>query len=146
MLIFRYLRLSLGYHSDVHGWLLDESLLATSYPRAWRPFRDLKECDGTHSERCVRRVPTLRNKHEHRIRKAHLWASCALSVAIVCQMFMPLYIIVMPYLRHFGSFVPKVVIEMLKSLPVPFESFHMLYGFVVNSKIGLHKFLRIMRF
>ena len=39
---------------------------------------------------------------------AHLWASCALSVAIVCQKFMPLYIIVMPYLRHFGSFVPKI--------------------------------------
>ena len=38
---------------------------------------------------------------------SYLWASCALSVAIVCQMFMPLYIIVMPYLRHFGSFVPK---------------------------------------
>ena len=38
---------------------------------------------------------------------AYLWASCALSVAVVCQMFMPLYIIVMPYLRHFGSFVPK---------------------------------------
>ena len=38
---------------------------------------------------------------------AYLWASCALSVEIVCQMFMPLYIIVMPYLRHFGSFVPK---------------------------------------
>ena len=39
---------------------------------------------------------------------AYLWASCALSVAIVCQMFMPLYIIVIPYLRHFGDFVPKV--------------------------------------
>ena len=38
---------------------------------------------------------------------ADLSPSCALSVAIVCQMFMPLYIIVMPYLRHFGSFVPK---------------------------------------
>ena len=38
---------------------------------------------------------------------SYLWASCALSVAIVCQMFMPLYIIVMPYLRHFGSFVLK---------------------------------------
>ena len=38
---------------------------------------------------------------------AHLSPSCALSVAIVCQMFMPLYIIVMPYLRHFSSFVPK---------------------------------------
>ena len=38
---------------------------------------------------------------------SYLWASCVLSVAIVCQMFMPLYIIVMPYLRHFGSFVPK---------------------------------------
>ena len=38
---------------------------------------------------------------------AHLWASCVLSVAIVCQMFMPLYI-VMPYLRHFVVFVPKI--------------------------------------
>ena len=39
---------------------------------------------------------------------SYLWASCALSVAIVCQMFMPLYIIVMPYFRHFGVFVPKI--------------------------------------
>ena len=38
---------------------------------------------------------------------SYLWASCALSVAIVCQMFMPLYIIVMPYLRYCASFVPK---------------------------------------
>ena len=38
---------------------------------------------------------------------SYLWASCVLSVAIVCQMFMPLYIIVMPYLRRFGAFVPK---------------------------------------
>ena len=38
---------------------------------------------------------------------AYPWASCALSVAIVCQMFMPLYIIVMPYFRHFVVFVPK---------------------------------------
>ena len=27
---------------------------------------DLKECDGTHSERNARRVPTRRNQHEHR--------------------------------------------------------------------------------
>ena len=26
-------------------------------------FRDLKECDGTHSEQNTRRVPTLRNEH-----------------------------------------------------------------------------------
>ena len=38
---------------------------------------------------------------------SYLWASCVLSMAIVYQMFMPLYIIVMPYLRHFGDFVPK---------------------------------------
>ena len=43
----------------------------------------------------------------------YLWASCALSVAIVCQMFMPLYIIVMPYLRHFGSFVPKNCLRLI---------------------------------
>lgn len=42
--------------------------------------------------------------------------------------------------------VPKVVMEIVKSLAVPFESFHILYGIVVNSKIGLHKFFRIMRF
>ena len=38
---------------------------------------------------------------------AHLPLSCALSVAIVCQMFMPPYIIIMPYLRHYSRFVPK---------------------------------------
>ena len=27
---------------------------------------DLKECDGTHSERSARRVPTLRNQRKHR--------------------------------------------------------------------------------
>ena len=81
--------------------------LLSSWLQATRPLRDLKECDGTHSERCVRRVPTLRNKHEHRIRKAHLWASCALSVAIVYLVFIPLYIIVMPYLWYFCFFVPK---------------------------------------
>ena len=42
--------------------------------------------------------------------------------------------------------VLKVVMEIVKSLAVPFESFHMLYGFVVNSKIGVHKLLWIMRF
>ena len=34
----------------------------------------------------------------------------------------------------------------LKALLVPFESFHMLYGFVVNTKIALHELLRIMHF
>ena len=38
---------------------------------------------------------------------AYLSPSCALSVAIVYQTCIPLYIIVMPYLRQFGSFVPK---------------------------------------
>ena len=42
--------------------------------------------------------------------------------------------------------VPKVVMEIVKSLAVPFEAFPMLYGIVVNSKIGLHKFFGIMRF
>ena len=45
-----------------------------------------------------------------------------------------------------AKIVPKVVMEIVKSLPVPFESFHMLYGFFVNSKIGVHELLRIMRF
>ena len=39
---------------------------------------------------------------------AYLWDSCALSVAIVYLIFIPLYIIVMPYLRHFGVFMPKI--------------------------------------
>ena len=40
---------------------------------------------------------------------AHLSPSCALSVAIVYLIFfVPLYIIVMPYFRHFGVFVPKI--------------------------------------
>lgn len=42
--------------------------------------------------------------------------------------------------------VPKVVMEIVKSLAVPFEAFPMLYGIVVNSKIGVHKLLWIMRF
>ena len=42
--------------------------------------------------------------------------------------------------------VPKVVMEILKSLAVPFDAFPMLYGFVVNSKIGVHELLKIMRF
>ena len=37
---------------------------------------------------------------------SNLWASCVLYVAIVYQRFMRLFI-VMPYLRHFGAFVPK---------------------------------------
>ena len=28
---------------------------------------NVKECDGTHSERSARRVPTLRNQRKHRI-------------------------------------------------------------------------------
>ena len=39
---------------------------------------------------------------------AYLWASCALSVAVVCQMFMPLYIIVVLNLRRFSVFAPKI--------------------------------------
>ena len=38
---------------------------------------------------------------------AHLPLSCALSVAIVYLVFIPLYIIVLPYLRHLGDLVPK---------------------------------------
>ena len=75
-----------------------------------------------------------------------LWDFYGLSVAFYKRV----SIIMLLNLRHGRGFVPKivlkVVIEILKLLPVPFESFHMLYGFVVNSKIGLHKFLRIMRF
>ncbi len=42
---------------------------------------DLKECDGTHSERSARRVPTLRNQRKHRTKQRHLWDICGLSVA-----------------------------------------------------------------
>ena len=31
-----------------------------------RGLGDLKECDGTHSERSARKVPTLRNQRKHR--------------------------------------------------------------------------------
>ena len=81
--------------------------------RATRPFRDLKECDGTHSERCVRRVPTLRNKHEHRIRKAHLLPSCIIAVALCFHLSVcltPLYIIVVLNTQSFDVLVPKIVI------------------------------------
>ena len=61
--------------------------LLSSCLRATWPLRDLKECDGTHSERCVRRLPSLRNKHEHRTKKAYLWASCVLSVAFLVSLF-----------------------------------------------------------
>ena len=39
-------------------------------------FRDLKECDGTHSERSARKVPTLRNQRKHRRSIGDLWAFC----------------------------------------------------------------------
>ncbi len=40
---------------------------------------------------------------------AHLSPKCALSVVIVYLiLFVPLYIIVMPYLRHCANFVPKI--------------------------------------
>ena len=40
---------------------------------------------------------------------AHLSPSCALSVVIVYLiLFVPLYIIVMPYLRHCANFAPKI--------------------------------------
>ena len=39
---------------------------------------------------------------------AHLWASCVLSVAIVYLVFIPLYIIIMPYLWYFCFFVPTI--------------------------------------
>ncbi len=42
---------------------------------------DLKECDGTHSERSARRVPTLRKQRKHRTKQRHLWDICGLSVA-----------------------------------------------------------------
>ena len=39
---------------------------------------------------------------------SYLWASCVLSVAFRFQIFVPLYYIVLPYLRHFGALVPKI--------------------------------------
>ena len=39
---------------------------------------------------------------------SYLWASCILSVAVVLQIFVPLYIIGVLNLRHFGVFVPKI--------------------------------------
>ncbi len=33
---------------------------------------DLKECDGTHSERSARKVPTLRNQRKHRTKQGYL--------------------------------------------------------------------------
>ena len=39
---------------------------------------------------------------------AYLWAICALSMAFRFQIFVPLYYIVLPYLRHFGSYVLKL--------------------------------------
>ena len=35
-------------------------------PKVSIVLRDLKECDGTHSERSARRVPALRNQRKHR--------------------------------------------------------------------------------
>ena len=35
-------------------------------PKVSSVLRGLKECDGTHSERSARRVPTLRNQRKHR--------------------------------------------------------------------------------
>ena len=34
----------------------------------------VKECDGTHSERSARKVPTLRNQRKHRTKQGLLWA------------------------------------------------------------------------
>ena len=42
---------------------------------------DLKECDGTHSERSARKVPTLRNQRKHRTKQGDLWDFYGLSVA-----------------------------------------------------------------
>ena len=54
-------------------------------------LRDLKECDGTHSERSARKVPTLRNQRKHRTNQAttvsNLWDSCVLSVAFLVSLF-----------------------------------------------------------
>ena len=41
----------------------------------------VKECDGTHSERSARKVPTLRNQRKHRTKQGDLWEICGLSVA-----------------------------------------------------------------
>ena len=117
---------------------LEESYLLSRF-QVTCGLGDLKECDGTHSERSARRVPTLRNQRKHRTDNKHisrtsvgfrwlldysqvdywlgdhfattvayLWASCALSIAVVCQMFMPLYIIVVLNLRRFSVFAPKI--------------------------------------
>ena len=51
------------------------------FPKITYKFRDLKECDGTHFERCARRVPTLRDKHKHRTKEGDLWAFGRLSMA-----------------------------------------------------------------
>ena len=40
--------------------------LAEDMPKICHKFRDLKECDGTHSEHIARKVPTLRNQRKHR--------------------------------------------------------------------------------
>ena len=50
-------------------------------------FRDLKECDGTHSERSARKVPTLRNQRKHRTEQGDLWDIYGLSVAFVYIIF-----------------------------------------------------------
>lgn len=40
--------------------------------------------------------------------RAYLWASCILSVAVVLQIFVPLYIIGVLNTQRFSVFVPKV--------------------------------------
>ena len=48
---------------------------------------------------------------------AHLSPSCALPVAIVYLiLFVPLYIIVMPYLRHYGAFLPSTRVPIVATL------------------------------
>ena len=63
---------------------------------------DLKECDGTHSECSARKVPTLKNQRKHRTKQGDLWEIFGLSVAVVLQIFVPLYIIFVLNLWRFG--------------------------------------------
>ena len=53
---------TIGHLWDIYG--LSVAVLGRS--QVGFRLRDLKECDGTHSERSARRVPTLRNQRKHR--------------------------------------------------------------------------------
>ena len=65
---------------------------------------DLKECDGTHSERSARKVPTLRNQRKHRVKGRHLWKICIISVGFDDM----LYNNAAKIFGTEGVFVPKI--------------------------------------